>query len=106
MYQLAAFINYNGGVDFASATAGNLLLISGYRGNVIPTIRSMALRQGIMDVKYLALLRKKFGKLPEVQNFIKKSVQKVMIDRRYDPAAADQVKEEAAQLLLKLQKKQ
>ena len=105
MYQLTAFINYNGGVDFASATAGNLLLVTGVNGNVIPTIRSMALRQGIMDVKYLALLRNKFGKLPEVRSFLKKSLQDVMVDRRFDPAAADQVREAAARLLLKLQKK-
>lgn len=105
MYQLSTFVNYNGGTDFASVTNGNLLLVSGYNGSVIPTIRSMALRQGIMEVKYLDLLRKIGGTSPEVNAFLKKAFRKVMVDQRFDPSAAAQVKEEAAQLILKLQKK-
>ena len=103
LYQLVQGIGYNGGVDFASATDGNLLLAAGYKGKVIPTIRSMAFRQGIMDVKYLAKLRKIAGNSAEARNFLKTAARRVVIDQRFNSKAPDQVREEAANLILKLQ---
>ena len=105
IYQLVEGIGYNGGVDFATATAGNLLLIAGFRGEVIPTIRSMALRQGIMDVKYLALLRKIAGNSAEAKQFLETAARRVVIDQRFNSQAPDAVREEAVQLILKLQAK-
>ena len=103
LYQLVQGIGYNGGVDFASATDGNLLLVAGYGGNVIPTIRSMAFRQGVMDVKYLAKLREIGKDSPEAQAFLETAAKRVAADSIHDQTMPDRVREEAAALILKLQ---
>ena len=103
LYQLTRGLGYNGGADFASATDGNLLLVTGYKGKVIPTIRSMAFRQGVMDVKYLAKLREIGENSPEAQNFLKTAARRVVLDARYDRTMPDQIREEAARLILKIQ---
>ena len=103
LYQLVQGIGYNGGVDFASVTDGNLLLVAGYKGKVIPTIRGMAVRQGIMDVKYLAKLRKIAGNSVEAKQFLETAARKVVKDQRFNTSMPDQVREEAARLILKLQ---
>ena len=71
---------------------------------VVPSIRYMALRQGITDVKYLDKLREIGKDSPEAQAFLKTAAKRVVVDKAHDPAEADKVREEAAQLILKLKK--
>ena len=83
---------------------GGAALLYNSEEMAVPSIRYMALRQGITDVKYLDKLREVGKDAPEAQAFLKTAAKRVVIDKAYDPAEADKVREEAAQLILKQQK--
>ena len=68
----------------------------------IPSLRSMAFRQGMTDIKYLAVLKKLAPKHPEAAKFLKAAAKRVVINHLNDPAMPDKVREEAAALILKL----
>lgn len=70
----------------------------------IPSIRYMAFRQGMTDVKYLAKLRELGKGIPEVEEFLKNAAKRVAVDFAHDPNMPDTVREEAAQLILKILK--
>lgn len=72
----------------------------------MPSIRYMAMRQGMTDVKYLAKLREVAGNSPDAQKFLADAPKRVVIDFGHDPSMPDKVREEAAELILKLQKSQ
>lgn len=72
----------------------------------MPSIRYMAMRQGMTDVKYLAKLREVAGNSPDAQKFLAGAPKRVVIDFGHDPSMPDKVREEAAELILKLQKSQ
>ncbi|MFA6929378.1 MAG: hypothetical protein WCT05_03550 [Lentisphaeria bacterium] len=100
--------NFYAGYDGTEGTAwkgnpgGGLLY---YRYDAcVPSMRFMALRQGMMDVKYLAKLREVGKDSPEAQAFLKTAATRVCIDFSHDPTTADKVRDEAAELILKLQK--
>lgn len=97
-YQLLAVINSPGGTDWLAPTGGELLLLS--FGEVVPTLRYMALRQGTTDIKYLDKLRSL--KHPEADKFLETATQR-MIDNLHDLDMPDKIREEAATLILKLQ---
>ena len=80
-----------------------LLYING--SGAVPSIRFMAVRQGMTDVKYLDKLKTGFKDSAEAQAFLKTAAKRVVVDFAHDPATADKVRSEAAQLILKLQKK-
>ncbi len=90
------------GKDFKIAQYGTLFYMSFH--DAIPSLRSMAVRQGVMDMKYLAVLRELAPTHPEVAEFLKKAVQRVVIDFPHVPAMPDIVREETAELILKLKK--
>ena len=101
--------NFYQGYDGAAGTAwkanpgGGLLFFR--QDACVPSLRYMALRQGMMDVKYLAKLREVGKDSPEAQAFLKTAAKRVCVDLSHDPTAADKVREEAVALILKLQKK-
>ena len=64
----------------------------------------MAVRQGMTDVKYLQKLREVGKESPEAQDFLKTAAKRVVVDFGHDPSMPDKVREEAAALILKLQK--
>ena len=64
----------------------------------------MAVRQGMTDVKYLQKLREVGKNSPEAQAFLKTAAKRVVVDFAHDPTMPDRVREEAAALILKLQK--
>jgi len=69
-------------------------------GRFFPSVRYMAYREGVTDVKYLAALREKRGAEPAVADFIRKAVEDVMVR---DPDGAElpaEKREEARRLLL------
>ena len=65
----------------------------------------MAVRQGVNDVKYLAKLREVGKDSADAQEFLKTAARRVLVEKAHDPNEADRVREEAAALILKLQKK-
>ena len=68
----------------------------------IPSVRSLALRQGVEDVKYLKLLRMVGGDDPVVQDFLKAAAKRVTDNPTGgDRRLADRVRDEAAALILK-----
>ncbi|OQA87422.1 MAG: hypothetical protein BWY31_00792 [Lentisphaerae bacterium ADurb.Bin242] len=71
--------------------------------SAVPSVRSMAVRQGMTDVKYLAKLREVGKDSPEAQEFLKNAAKRVVVDFAHDPETPDKVREEAAALILKLQ---
>lgn len=84
------------------STAGEIL----YHGNdyAIPSMRYMAFRQGMTDVKYLDKLRELGKGNKEVEEFLQNAAKRVVVDFGHDPNMPDKVREEAAKLILKLVK--
>ena len=80
-------------------------LIHLVNGVPIPSVRYMAVRQGVNDVKYLAKLREVGKDSAEAQKFLKTAARRVLVEKAHDPNEADRVREEAAELILKVQKK-
>jgi hypothetical protein len=97
LYQYMASRGGAGHGDWRLPPYGNIILLS--FGQPVPTLRCMALRQGMTDVKYLAELRR-LG-TPEALEFLNSAARRVVIDFGHDPAMPDNVREEAAALLLK-----
>ena len=72
----------------------------------VPSVRYMAVRQGITDVAYLQKLREVGKNSPEAQAFLKNAAKRVLVDHAHDRHMPDKVREEAAELIVKiLQKK-
>lgn len=68
----------------------------------IPSVRSLAVRQGVEDVKYLKLLREIGGGDPAVRDFLKAAAKRVTDNPTGgDRRLADRVRNEAAALILK-----
>ena len=83
---------------------GSLLYFAGGDDIAQPSLRSMAVRQGMTDVKYLAKLRNVGKDSQEAQDFLKTAAKRVVVDFAHDATMPDKVREEAANLILKLQK--
>ena len=83
---------------------GTALLYHG-PGYCIPSIRYMAVRQGMTDIKYLDKLRKVGKGNPEAEQFLKTAAKRVCVDYPHDLSMPDQVREEAAELILKIEKR-
>ena len=82
---------------------GGLIYYAGKDDIAQPSVRYMAVRQGMTDVKYLQKLREVGKDSPEAQAFLKTAAKRVVVDFAHDPTMPDQVREEAAALILKLQ---
>ena len=82
-----------------------LLYFAGDNDVAQPSVRYMAVRQGMTDVKYLQKLREVGKNSPAAQAFLKNASKRVVVDFAHDPLMPDKVREEAAALILKLQKK-
>ncbi|MBR2373746.1 MAG: DUF4091 domain-containing protein, partial [Lentisphaeria bacterium] len=77
---------------------GDALLYTG-NDTPVPSVRYMALRQGVTDVSYLQKLREVGKNSPEAQAFLKTAAKRVMVDYSHDPAMPDKVREEAAAII-------
>ena len=82
-----------------------LLYFAGDNDVAQPSLRYMAVRQGMTDVKYLQKLREVGKNSPAAQAFLKNASKRVVVDFAHDPLMPDKVREEAAALILTLQKK-
>ena len=69
-------------------------------GREMPTVRYMAYREGMTDIKYLQALREKRGNEPEIAAFLKKAAQRVVKDDPQSASLPDTVREEIRRLLL------
>ena len=87
-----------GVVDYKVIPWGNVSY-SAY-GRVMPSVRYMAYREGVTDIKYLQVLREKRGDEPEVAAFLKKAAERVVLAKSYSDDLPEIVREEARQLLL------
>jgi hypothetical protein len=99
MYQ---FYDRQGGIgarDFKTPTNGGI----GYflYGRFIPSVRFMAFREGITDLKYIACLREISGADGKVDAFVARAVDRALNTCRHDPTEPDRLREQAAQMILK-----
>jgi len=88
--------------DFKVPTAGGIVFA--LHGHVLPSIRYMALREGVTDMKYFAKLKEIAGDDPKVKAFIADAVKRVTDTRKHDPAESERARETAAQMILSRQK--
>jgi len=99
LYTLASWSGGVGAKDFKVPTYGEVI----YRmyERPVPSIRFMAYREGVTDIRYLDALRELYPQDPEVKNFIKAASREVIVDKPFDSKAPDRLREQARALLLK-----
>ncbi|MFA6930734.1 MAG: sugar-binding protein [Lentisphaeria bacterium] len=104
MFHFADTYGGSGASDWKVCTGGGIVykLFDEY----LPSIRYMALRQGMTDIKYLDKLRQLSKGNPEAEAFLSEAARRVVVDFGHDPKMPDQVREEAAMLIMKIQQKQ
>ena len=90
-----------GPADFKCAMSAGIA----YRSfdSTMPGLRYMSMRRGVEDVKYLAKLKAVAGGDPEVEAFLSKAPEAVVVRERHDRTTPDRMREEAARLILKHQ---
>ena len=98
MYQFHDQQGGIGGRDFKTPTTGGI----GYfvYGRFIPSIRFMAFREGVTDMKYFARLREIAPGDKAVEAFVADAVNRALGTRKHDPAEPDRLRERAAQMIL------
>ena len=87
-------------LTLVAATAFGVNLYRSF-DDFIPSVRYMSFRRGIYDVKYISRLRAVAGDRPEVKTFLEAAAKRVVVTEKHDRTAADRVREEAAELILK-----
>jgi hypothetical protein len=97
MYQLYDIRGGIGVRDFKVPTFGGIIHF--IYGNVIPTIRFMAFREGVTDLRYFAKLREIAPGDPEVEKFIADAANRVLGSRKHDPKEPDRLREKAAKMI-------
>ena len=105
IYQIIETAGGAGMPNWKTKQNGGLL----YRsfGDFLPSLRSLALRQGVQDVKYLKILADVGKDSPEAQAFLKDAAWRVVRNPAGgDRRLADRVRDEAARLILKIQERQ
>lgn len=90
--------------DFKTVAMGGSVAYEMF-GKVVPSIRYMAMREGVMDIKYIAKLQELAPDDPKVAKFIDESVQNVTSRLAHDPAEPDRVREAVTKMILELQAK-
>jgi len=86
--------------DYKGTTVGGLIYV--LFGKVVPSVRYMALREGVMDMKYFAKLKAVAPDDPRVKALMSEALTRVLDTRRHDAAEPDVWREKAAELLLTL----
>lgn len=104
LYQFHDDCGALGTMDYKVPTAGGIAYYM--FGRVTPSIRYMALREGMNDIRYLAKLREIAPDDPKVRKFLAEAVNRVCVTRAHDPDEADRVRAEAIELILELSAKQ
>lgn len=92
-----------GGLSFKTKNYGNIV----YRSfdTFIPSVRYMAYREGVTDVKYLAKLREVAGDDPDVRAFLETATRKTVVEDPSSVDLPDQMREKARECLLRLSRK-
>jgi hypothetical protein len=81
-------------------TYGGLLYRAG--DNFLPSVRAMALRQGVQDVKYLGALKRVAGDSEEVKKFLREAAMSVTENPAGgDRLVPDRMREKAAEMILR-----
>ena len=99
LFTLCAWQGGPGARDFKVPTYGEII----YRmyERPVPSIRFMAYREGVTDIRYLDALRALKSNDPEVKAFLARAPRVVIDEKPRDAKAADALREEARALLLK-----
>lgn len=100
-HQFFIFQEMTGGFgpyDFKGAMASGIA----YRnlGSTMPSLRYMAMRRGVDDLKYLEALAAARGGDPEVRAFLERAPMEVLRNR-HDQSTPDRIRNEAVRLLLR-----
>lgn len=92
-----------GPADFKTAMSSGIA----YRSfeTTMPSLRYMSMRRGVEDVKYLAKLKAVAGNEPEVKAFLDDAPVRVVETERHDKTTPDRMRERAAELILKYEKR-
>ena len=98
MYQFCDTKGGLGARDFKVPTFGGIIYF--HFGKVVPSVRFMAFREGITDLKYFAKLREISPGDPAVEKFISEAVDRALGKCRHDPKEPDRLRERAAKMIL------
>ena len=73
-------------------------------GRMMPSVRYMAYREGVTDIKYMQALREMRGGEPEIAAFLKKAAERVVCSDPVSPGLPGEVREEIRRLLMESKK--
>ncbi len=73
-------------------------------GRMMPSVRYMAYREGVTDIKYVQALRVMRGGEPEIAAFLKKAAERVVCGDPVSPGLPGKVREEIRRLLMESKK--
>lgn len=85
--------------DFKATTAGSVAYCS--YGTFIPSVRYMAMREGMTDLKYMTVLAQVAAKDPEAQKLLKTAAKRVVQDESHDTTTPDRIRAEAMEIILR-----
>ena len=102
LYEFSKFVKSFGSTDFKELTYGDIVYYA--FGKPVPSVRYMAFREGITDIKYLAAVRAVAGDDPEAKAFLERAAKEVIDLTPRDPKTPDRMREEARRLLLRFTK--
>lgn len=88
-----------GNTDFKNRINSSIAYLS--FDHVVPTLRYMAMRRGVTDLKYFDVLRRVAGDRDEVKEFMAEAAVRVVESERHDRTVADRMREKAVDLILK-----
>jgi hypothetical protein len=71
---------------------------------MMPSVRYMAYREGVTDIKYMQALREMRGGEPEIAAFLKKAAERVVCSDPVSPGLPGEVREEIRRLLMESKK--
>ena len=99
IYQLCTLEGGVGARDFKTPTYGEILYHMYNRP--VPSVRFMAYREGVTDIRYLDALRARLPDDLEVKAFLKRASEEVFVRGLRGQSAPDRLREEARRLLLR-----
>ena len=99
MYRFSRHANGTyGELGFKVVPYGEIVYSAGER--MMPSVRYMAYREGVTDIKYMQTLREMRGDEPEIAAFLKKAAERVVCGDPVSPGLPGEVREEIRRLLM------
>lgn len=96
------FIIWNGGpygqLSFRTVPQGELSYVAD--GRFLPSVRYMAYREGVTDIKYVQALREKYGNDPSMAQLIRRIAEAVAVGDATSPEVPQRAREKIRMMLL------